>query len=202
VNRLKRLEARLVTFLLKHAAHVLPQERRHWADAMRAEAEHADHELSWAAGCVLASYKMRSNSIMNKNILPVSPWILAMEALVGFGPLTLLWVVAIVFLVSRGTTDGVAVGTLLATLAPVALVAAIRSLFSGKPSRQLFMALAIGFAVLGLLQCVSMAFDSRGSFAWFRYDWQLIVLFSVLPCAACLHFSQVSGNRKEVAITR
>lgn len=59
VSRLRRF----AQVLAAHAAGVLPPERRAWADAMRHELDHIDGDLdavTWAAGCVLASYVERS----------------------------------------------------------------------------------------------------------------------------------------------
>lgn len=53
--------------LMAHAAHVLPSSRSSWAEAMKHEVHHIDGDLdalSWAVGCVLASYVERSR-VMN-----------------------------------------------------------------------------------------------------------------------------------------
>ncbi len=61
---------RIALALMEHAAHVLPSARSKWAEAMRHEIHHIENDreaLTWAAGCVLASYVERSRgmSIMN-----------------------------------------------------------------------------------------------------------------------------------------
>src|SRR5271170_4895034 len=48
--------------LMRHARHVLPRNRSLWAEAMLHEIDHIENErsaLSWAFGCVLASYSER-----------------------------------------------------------------------------------------------------------------------------------------------
>jgi hypothetical protein len=54
---------RVASALMAHAADVLPPARSPWADAMRHELHHIESDLealTWAAGCVLASYVERS----------------------------------------------------------------------------------------------------------------------------------------------
>lgn len=54
---------RFASALMAHAADILPPARSPWADAMRHELDHIDSDreaLTWAAGCVLASYVERS----------------------------------------------------------------------------------------------------------------------------------------------
>lgn len=58
-SRLRRIALALVA----HAAAILPPSRAAWAEAMRHELDHIDSDrdaLTWAAGCVLASYVERS----------------------------------------------------------------------------------------------------------------------------------------------
>jgi hypothetical protein len=61
---------RIALALMEHAAHVLPSARSKWAEAMRHEIHHIENNreaLTWAGGCVLASYVERSRvmSVMN-----------------------------------------------------------------------------------------------------------------------------------------
>jgi hypothetical protein len=58
---------RLALALMAHAARILPPARSEWARAMQHEISHIPRDLdalSWAVGCVLASYVERS-TIMN-----------------------------------------------------------------------------------------------------------------------------------------
>jgi hypothetical protein len=61
---------RIATALMKHAIRVLPSARSEWAEAMQHEIHHIENDreaLTWAGGCVLASYAERSRvmSVMN-----------------------------------------------------------------------------------------------------------------------------------------
>jgi hypothetical protein len=52
--------------LMEHAARVLPSARSLWAEAMQHELHHIESDLralTWAFGCVLASYIERSRVI-------------------------------------------------------------------------------------------------------------------------------------------
>ncbi len=58
---------RLAVALMEHAAQVLPSARAPWAEAMKHELDHIEGDveaLTWASGCVLASYVERSK-VMN-----------------------------------------------------------------------------------------------------------------------------------------
>ena len=58
---------RIALALMTHAAAVLPPARSSWAEAMNQELQHIEGDLealTWAAGCVLASYVERSK-VMN-----------------------------------------------------------------------------------------------------------------------------------------
>lgn len=58
---------RFAAALMAHAAGILPPARARWAEAMTHELDHIDGDLealTWAAGCVLASYVERTR-VMN-----------------------------------------------------------------------------------------------------------------------------------------
>jgi hypothetical protein len=57
------LPRRFAFALMTHAADILPPARSAWADAMKQELHHIDSDfdaVTWAAGCVLASYVERT----------------------------------------------------------------------------------------------------------------------------------------------
>jgi hypothetical protein len=61
---------------MAHAARVLPSGRLKWAEAMRHEIHHIENDrdaLTWAGGCVLASYVERSRvmSVINPDLARV-----------------------------------------------------------------------------------------------------------------------------------
>ena len=70
-----------------------PTARREWGRAMRAEIDHIDGDftaLRFAGGCLLAGFALRG-AFMILGTLRVSPFVLALEMLACFGPLTLGW---------------------------------------------------------------------------------------------------------------
>jgi hypothetical protein len=72
------ISRRLALRLLNHAARVLPPARSLWAEAMKQELYHIESDLdalTWAAGCVLASYVERSRVI---NVIHLSVALLAL----------------------------------------------------------------------------------------------------------------------------
>src|SRR4051812_39690051 len=90
-----RMSARrswLVRALSGAALRAMPVERRVWAQAMCAEADHVcdDERLSWAFGCLWAAIKLRFDP-MNTGDYRVSRWVMLVETIGGFGPLCLGW---------------------------------------------------------------------------------------------------------------
>jgi hypothetical protein len=186
---------RIAAALVDRAARWLPPRRCEWGDAMRAELHHVKsdrHALEWALGCVLASLTERVRA-MNVSSLRVSRWLLVLEWLVCFGPLTLLWIAAVTFIGrGAGPSSDLIAAMLLGALGPIALVAAlIGTVFPGAfPRRWLIKSLLLGFFVLGSMQFLAMV--KTLGFRWFAFDWSLIVLLAVLPLLGCLHLHYAS----------
>lgn len=87
-----RKQSWFVLALLDAMLRLAPPERRDWAHAMRAEADYvADGErLGWVLGCCWTAIKLRFDP-MNTGTFRVSHWVMLVEAVGGFGPLTLGW---------------------------------------------------------------------------------------------------------------
>jgi hypothetical protein len=65
---------RLSSALMAHASHVLPPVRSTWAQAMKHELPHIESDveaLTWAAGCVIASYFERGGRKMNQSFATI-----------------------------------------------------------------------------------------------------------------------------------
>jgi hypothetical protein len=188
---------RVAMVLLQAAARILPPTRSEWARDMRAELDHVESDgaaLSWAIGCVWASLWERANAMLNSNG-QISKWVLALEWLVCFAPLTLLWGVAVSFIVSRENIPlETIVQTSVATLAPIALIVSMAATFAGSSARFTRFArpLAIGFALVSILQLVNAATDGRLNLQWFEINSSLFVLFGLLPLFGCLHLVHLS----------
>jgi hypothetical protein len=205
---------RIASSLMRAAALLLPPKRRSWAAAMRCEYEHiaTDRQaFTWAAGCLLASFKERL--IMIKGDLKISRWLLAPEMLLCFLPLTLLWLDGIdggsgllrldrasiqkyFIAVPGGTVFLVALisGVILATIGPIALIAAARLIIWNRPItharlRAAMVAAPIAYGAMALLsrtvEIGAAAFSAAPTDA---FDfWSGIVLLSVLPAVGAMH---------------
>jgi len=130
---------------------------------------------------------------MNVSALRVSRWLLVLEWLVCFGPLTLLWMAAVRFIgTGAGASSDLVAAMLLGALGPIALIVAlIGTVFPGAfPRRWLIKSLLLGFFVLGAMQLLAMG--KTLGFRWFAYDWSLVVLLAALPLLGCLHLLYAS----------
>ena len=207
--------------LMRISALSLPPRRRDWAAAMRSEYEHihADRQaFNWAAGCLLVSLKERM--IMIKGDLRVSRWLLTPEMLLCFVPLTLLWLDGIdggsgllrlnrafiqkYFIAAPGGTMlliALISGVILATIGPIALVAALRLILWGRPIRNAWLRAALVAAplVYGVTAIFSRIVDIGGAaFSAAASDafdfWSGIVLLSLLPALGALHLLRLSPS--------
>ncbi|HEV7607128.1 MAG TPA: hypothetical protein VGO61_07315 [Steroidobacteraceae bacterium] len=83
----------LTSICLRIAEWLLRKERGDWARAMRAELPHLDNEqerFRWAFGCLIAAIKQRF-APMDNGTLRISRWVMFIETIGLFGPLTLAW---------------------------------------------------------------------------------------------------------------
>lgn len=219
MNCLAPLLRRLTLALMQLATQLLPRTRADWARAMRAELDRiGNHQqaFAWALGCVLAGFKERINAVITTHP-KISRWILAPEMLLCFIPLTIGWRDGIVggsgivrldlnvihryFLdVPGGTLILIAMltGVVLATVGPLGLLAAFRSIVWGRPlrSKRVRAFLVIGPILYGVLTLfLRLAIDGVPSFG-FRTDdafdfWSGILLLSVLPALGAIHMLRI-----------
>lgn len=188
---------RLSIRLLNVAGRILPPSRRAWARDMRAEIDFIESDfaaLNWAVGCVLASVRERGADMLQTDG-QISRWVLVLEWLTCFVPLTLIWGVAVVYMTSRGSAPpDVLVPTLAATLGPVALIVSLVATLSAGRARVARFAslLAIGFLIVAVLQLVPVGMSGRIGLQWFQFKASLFVLFTLLPLAGCLHLNHLS----------
>lgn len=185
------------------ASHVLPSSHREWAHDMRAELDHVTSDaaaLRWAIGCVTASIHQRVNAMMKLNG-QISRPVLLLEWLMCFGPLTLLWFAAVRYIVTYdGASLDMFVATATGTLGPVALIASLAATLKGSYARVglLAVSLSVAFALMLLLRFLDMGGEGRLNLAWFRFDWSLIVLISLLPLVGCLHLAHLSRSARSM----
>jgi hypothetical protein len=207
---------RQATFaLMRLAARLLPGTRADWANAMRSELDgiRSDGDaLGWALGCVLAGFKERINFMITARP-KVSRWILAPEMLLCFIPLTIGWRDGIVGSSGIARLDmnvihryilevpdgmialtAMLAGVFLATVGPLGLLAACRSIVWGRPVQNEWarVFLVVAPMLYGLLTLVCrLAVDGSSSIS-FRADdafdfWSGIFLLSALPALGAMH---------------
>jgi hypothetical protein len=78
--------------LFRLAAKIMPRERAEWLEAMRAELPHMPRHaaLAWSAGCVITAIQQRLIP-MKVGTLRIPGWVMFIEAIGAFGPLTMSW---------------------------------------------------------------------------------------------------------------
>jgi hypothetical protein len=87
-------------------------------------------------------------------------------------------------------------------LGPLALVAAIAATYTRSHARcgRLATILAGAFAVMMVLRLIDFGGQGRLNLAWFKFDWSLIVLISLLPMLGCLHLVYLSRSAGATAV--
>jgi len=78
--------------LLRLACGLMPQDRREWSEAMKAELHHLPRAAAsgWAAGCLIAALRQRFTP-MHTGSFRINRWVFLLETLGFFGPATLAW---------------------------------------------------------------------------------------------------------------
>jgi hypothetical protein len=173
---------------------------------MRSELDRIDNDreaFAWAFGCALAGLKERIHAMATHP--KISRWILAPEMLLCFVPLTIGWrdgimgslgIVRYFLGVHGGTLTLIEVlsGVVLATVGPLGLLAAFRSIVWGRPIRTEWLRtfLVIGPILYGLMTLLSrLAVDGLPSFSFATDDafdfWSGILLLSILPALGATH---------------
>jgi len=167
---------------------------------MCAEFDHVDEKsdvLGWAIGCVVASYAERIR-FMNRSSLLVSKWVIGLEALLCFGPLTLLWLVAVAKLPQFMGEPKVLFDIAVITISPLSLLLALRFvLFGNLLRRNLLISLAIAFLAVGVLMIAGKWLRAGRAFLWSDVEWNLPILVSIMPALCCWHLSLFAKNPPE-----
>lgn len=181
----------LAVHLAAHAGRVLPRGREEWARAMRHETQHLAGDraaLTWALGCVVASYTERLKTMIDGDVR-ISRWVLALEMLCCFTPLTFLFIETVL---NFGRLDGrIATLALTATLiGPLGLLTAFKMVVLNRPSLSRFFAAALSATVAWTAVVVSVHHLSLGKP---NADWlQSFVLIAVLPVVGIAHLLYLS----------
>jgi hypothetical protein len=193
-----RLSKHVAHGLMKHAVRVSPKERAEWAQAMATELEYLPPDLQavrWALGCIVASYLERMN-VMLRSLAALPRSVLAMEMLICFLPLTLVFSTVINAATHGGYTSQAAFmlyfsGSL---LGPLGLAAAFHSIFltPGRMSRTVIVGLGLLTVwTLGAYTSQLVNFGQSRLADW----WHEFVIIAVLPALAVLHLASINFNR-------
>lgn len=136
----------LAGVLMRLALRIMPPRQREWADAMHAEIFHVEgvERVSWAFGCLIATLKQRL-SPMNTGDHSVSRWVMAIETVGCFGPLTFAW-----YEITFGPSGVVRLSG-----------EAIEKLFLPYPGGPYILAMMVGAAIVGLIGVVGLALGLR-----------------------------------------
>jgi hypothetical protein len=184
--------------LAKHAAKASPKERADWAQAMINELDYLPPDMSavgWALGCIFVCYTERIRTMI-RSLESLPRWVLVLEMLVCFLPLTLLFSAVVLTGLHGGFT--LPAGLLYCSgtvLGPLGLVAALRSIFfkSGGMSRAIIVALCLLAAwTLAAYSAQILTFGQSHLSDW----WREFVIIAVLPTLAVIHLVFINSHRR------
>jgi hypothetical protein len=189
--------------LAAHAAKVLPPERGEWSNAMVSEVSHlssAGAAIRWSIGCIFAAYIERIRT-MARPIGHLSPWVLGLEMLICFVPVTFLFV-AVALSSLRGIWPG---PTLLlyasATLiGPIGLFMSVRVVFFRQNAGRSMSAALCVLAAWSSLLYLSLAVGNHNSRTsdW----WQILVLVAILPAVGTAHLTIMAAEARRSRVHR
>jgi len=190
---------RVAFALVSHAASVLPAERREWSQAMVVELDHlpsAGAAMRWALGCIFAGYIERMRTMIG-SLTSLPRWILALEMLLCFLPLTLLFTaVALTGAQGRFTLESYLLYCSGSVLGPIGLAASCRLVFfkPGRMSRTTIAALCLLAAwTFATYYLQILTFGQSHLADW----WREFVLIAVLPVFAVLHLVSINSQRRD-----
>jgi hypothetical protein len=202
VSQRRSFAWRVALGLAAHAAKILPPERGEWSNAMVSEVNYlpsAVAAIRWSIGCIFAAYIEKIRTV-GRPIGRLSPWVLGLEMLICFVPVTFLFV-AVALSSLRGMWPG-PTSLLYASvtlIGPIGLFMSVRViLFRQNAGRSMSAALCVlaAWSSLSYLALVVGNHNSRTS-DW----WQILVLIAILPAVGAAHLTlmAVEARRSRVA---
>jgi hypothetical protein len=212
----------LAAFLLSLARRLMPPGREDWFDAMHAESRYLDgaERVRWAFGCFTTAIKQRF-APMDTGSFRVSRWVMLVETLGAFGPLTHAWwaitfdqpgllrmspaTIEKMFLHYPGDPGGpyvlamLIVGAVVGLFGPIGLFLGLRFVITGAGLRNRALALTLmGVPIIALVLgtiagfVVGPADFGLGTFG----HWFGIVMLAAMPVAVIWHLA-ILGRRAE-----
>lgn len=212
---------RLAFALIRLALRLLPPSGNEWAKAMLAEFYYIDSDfnaLAWAAGCVIATIKMRFEAMLIGN-LKVSRWVLGPELVLCFTPLTFVWLDGIfgvsgIIRLNYGIVQeyffSSSVGTfsllmmistaIFGISGPLSFILAMRIILLNRqlPGNNTGVVLITGPLVLGVIHITCWLLIGID----FRIDhYAGILMVSILPSLGVAHLFHVYSPNQDKAVT-
>ncbi len=195
---LQIVSRRVTRGLMKHAAMVSPGKRGEWVQAMTNELDYLSPDtgaIRWALGCIFVCYSERIHAMI-RSLESFPRWMLALEMLICFLPLTLVFITVVL----AGAHGAYTLQAWLlycsgAVLGPLGLVAAFRSIFlaPGGMSRATIAGLCLVVAwTLAAYTSQILTFGQSHLSDW----WREFVIIAVLPTLAVLHLVSINFHRR------
>jgi hypothetical protein len=171
--------------LAAHAEKALPRSRADWASAMRNEVHHisGNHAaFKWALGCVFVSYRERMRTMIAGNPR-ISRWVLVLEMLFCFTPLTWLCLATFANLGRMEGKTGIFALTV-AAAGPIGLIVAFKVVVLNRPSLTKFAmaVLCILAAWTGFAYSLQILAEAEPT-----HHWRDFVLIALLPALGIAH---------------
>jgi hypothetical protein len=172
-------------WLAAHAQKALPRSRADWARAMSHEIDHIPGNytaFAWALGCVFASYTERIRAMIGSGPR-ISRWVLVLEMLCCFTPLTLLCLATLANLGRMEGKTGI-VALTVAAAGPIGLIVAFKIVVLNRPllTKSVMAVLCVIATWTGLPYTLKIL--AAGELV---NDWREFVLIALLPVLGIAH---------------
>jgi hypothetical protein len=193
----------LAVWLAAHAAQVLPLRRADWASAIRNEVHHITGNqaaLRWAVGCVFASYFERMRTMI-ESTQRISRWVLVVEMLCFFTPLTLLCF-AVLGNLNLMTGQEVILGLTGAAAGPAGLIIAFKIVVLNRPSLTKSAMTTLAILAVWTLFGYSLQLLSQGGVDHWWSFWREFVLIALLPAIGSAHLIYLASRSARNAPAR
>lgn len=190
---------RIASALVTHAAHILPLQRREWSSAMISEVDHlpsAGAAIRWAMGCIITGYIERIR--MSRSMRHVSRWVLSLEMLLCFVPVTWLFAAVISSSIRVMPSPPTALLFVSATLVgPIGLLMAAKTLVFRRAVGRITSAALCVLALWTFATYLALISRHPGALS---SDWREIVLIAVLPGLAAAHLAFMASEAPKSSV--
>ena len=186
--------------LVNHAVHVMPGDRREWAQAMRNEINHLPigmNAIRWAIGCVIASHKERM-AVMKLGNLKVSRLVLSFEMLMCFGIHTFLLLYIFFSPIFRPSLFSPMVLSLIPFLVgPIGLIFAFRIIVLKHTSMSRIMLAALCILAIWTVTAISIQLLNVYGTHTTNTEWLgfIYLYFAILPAFGTAHLVYIANPK-------